>query len=66
MLRASDKDVDLEDDQAHALLLAAALELLGNGSLALHATEEVGHPEGGHAPLIEKALLLLELIWSLS
>ena len=24
------------------------------------------HPEGGHAPLTEKALLLLELIWSLS
>ena len=23
------------------------------------------HPEGGHAPLTEKALLLLELIWSL-
>ena len=24
------------------------------------------HPEGGHAPLTEKVLLLLELIWSLS
>ena len=24
------------------------------------------HPEGGHAPLTEKALLLLELVWSLS
>ena len=24
------------------------------------------HPEGGHAPLTEKALLLLELLWSLS
>ena len=24
------------------------------------------HTEGGHTPLIEKALLLLELIWSLS
>ena len=24
------------------------------------------HPEGGHAPLTEKALPLLELVWSLS
>ena len=24
------------------------------------------HPEGDHAPLTEKALLLLELVWSLS
>ena len=24
------------------------------------------HPEVGHAPLTEKALLLLELVWSLS
>ena len=24
------------------------------------------HPEGGHAPLTEKALLLLELVWNLS